>query len=150
MASLGIWTRHTNMRRFAPLIVGAMVAAGIGGYLILSGDPSYRVATYPMPYGRAGMQAGLGGRLEGQANNDGTACFWMGTEQDRLYLIWPAGYSARANPLRIIDDRGRVLALVGDYGQADGLGGGRVPDDAAGRSLVGCPTPQQAWIVAPD
>jgi hypothetical protein len=103
-----------------------------------------------MPQGRIGFEAGLGGRLEGRVNNDGTACFWTGTGQDRLYLIWPAGYSARANPLRILDDRGRVLALVGDYGQADGLGGGLVPDDAARRPLVGCPTPQQAWTVAPD
>src|SRR5437879_13464426 len=142
--------RHTSVRRFAPLLAGLLVAAGIAGYLLLSGDPSYRIAAYPMPYGRAGMQAGLGGRLEGQANHDGTACFWIATEQGRMYLIWPAGYSARTNPLRIIDDRGRVLALSGDYSQAAGLGGGLGPDDPAGRSIVGCPTAHLTWIVAPD
>jgi hypothetical protein len=86
------------------------------------------------------MLAALGGRLEGQANHDGRACFWVASEQDRTCQIWPAGYSARANPLRIIDDRGRVLIRAGDNSQAAGLGGGLGPDDPAVRSIAGCPT----------
>ena len=132
------------------MLAGLLVAAGIGGYLLLSGGPSYRLATYAMPHGRVGMLAALGGRLEGQANHDGTACFWVASEQDRTYLIWPAGYSARANPLRIIDDRGRVLIRASDNSQAAPLGGGLGPYDPAGRSIVGCPTSHLTWIVAPD
>lgn len=138
------------MKLWGPLVAGLLLATGIGGYLVLSADPSYRLATYPMPQGRFGFQAGLGGRLEGRINNDGTACFWMNTEEGQMYLIWPGGYSARAKPPRIIDDRGRVVALVGDYGEADGLGGGLVPDESAGRPILGCPTHHLAWTVAPD
>ncbi len=135
------------MRVWAPAVAGLVAAAGISGYLLLRGDPAYRVATFTTSPSRFGFQAALSGHLEGLVNPDGTACFWMSSEQGRMYLIWPGGYSARAKPTRILDDHGHAIAIVGDDSN---LGGGLVPDESMSKPILGCPTHHLAWLVAPD
>lgn len=58
------------------------------------------------------MQAARGGVLR----SDGR-CFRIGG----LPIVWPHGYTARTDPLRVIDENGQVVARVGDRVR---LGGG--------------------------
>ncbi len=52
--------------------------------------------------------------LQGQVTG-GHACFWVQTASDGVVsLVWPEGYVARDDPLRVEDDTGQVVARVGD------------------------------------
>ena len=81
-----------------------------------------------------GFQARNTGILQGQANPDGTACFWLGTGTNRAVIIWPHGFTARDNPLRLVDGDGREEARVGDRIT---LGGGYLPEDQSS-AVRGC------------
>jgi len=78
--------------------------------------PPSVVVTLPTR-GRTGysMDAAVFGPLK----SDGR-CFTMGS----LAVIWPAGYQARTEPLRVLDDKGH---LVGRVGERVTLGGGEIP-----------------------
>jgi hypothetical protein len=105
---------------------------------------SYKVATWYSPTPSAGFLASVSGSLHGQINSDGSACFWLGSGEDREALLWPPGYSARANPLSIYDKDGHLIASVGDMVT---LGGGLMPDDVIAKGIFGCPkTPLVAAI----
>jgi len=54
------------------------------------------------------------GQIQGEVAN-GHACFWITTPDGAtVSLVWPEGSTARDNPLRVEDDRGRIIAAVGD------------------------------------
>jgi hypothetical protein len=49
------------------------------------------------------------------------ACFWFdGADGTVVSLIWPEGSSAVADPLRVLDAGGNVIATTGDEGVAFG------------------------------
>ncbi len=48
-------------------------------------------------------------------------------------IVWPHGYHAAANPLRVIDNNGQVVARVGDVIT---LNGGTAPRDSTPQQLV--------------
>src|SRR6266550_261025 len=105
-------------------------------------NSSYEVATVSTRPSGARMQSEFSGTLGGQVNHDGTACFWLGSGQNRTVLIWPGGYSGRGAPPSIVDQRGQILASVG---QQVTLGGGTISPAAS--SILGCPPTAEAFEV---
>jgi len=73
------------------------------------------------------------GILNGQANADGTACFWLGPDNSGQALSWPFGYTAGGNPLSVYDDSGSLVASIGQHVV---FAGGLMPDNV--HSIVGC------------
>jgi photosystem II stability/assembly factor-like uncharacterized protein len=69
----------------------------------------------------------LGGGTLGLERLPGQACFWVspgGCDFAKTALVWPHGFSARDNPVRLIGPDGQILAHVGDLAT---LGGGSPP-----------------------
>jgi hypothetical protein len=97
---------------------------------------SYKVATWYSPTPEIGFLSSSTGVLRGQTNADGSACFWLGSGEDRAALLWAPGYSARDNPLSIFDAKGHRIATVGELVT---LGGGLAPDDVIAKGIFGCP-----------
>ena len=93
-----------------------------------SDGPVYKIATATQRSGVMSL-ANAVGVLDGKLNADGTACFWLGGSA----LSWPDGYSARRNPLAVYDDRGNVVATVG---QKVSMAGGLMSDNV--NSINGC------------
>jgi hypothetical protein len=122
------------------------VLLGVGFWSVTHSDQvaaSYRIATQSRD---ANFLALLGPAiLEGQANNDGTACLWVGNRIDRLVLIWPRGYTAQGQPLTVLGADGKA---VGRVGQRVAVGGGFSVQPSSGhRPVLGCGTPTKAWLV---
>lgn len=72
-----------------------------------------------------GMDALAIGNLAGEIRG-GTVCFWLeptsgSVDGPRTALLWPFGFGALADPLRLTGPDAQVIAAVGD---AVGLGGG--------------------------
>jgi hypothetical protein len=105
-------------------------------------NSSYKVATVSTWPPGASMQAEFSGILGGQVNHDGTACFWLGNGQSRTVLIWPGGYSGRGTPPSIVDQRGQILASVGQHVT---LGGGTITPVTS--YILGCPPAAEAFEV---
>jgi hypothetical protein len=64
--------------------------------------------------GTRGATLDLVGGLQGSVTK-GKACFWVtASDGSTVSLVWPAGSTARVDPLRVEDSTGRVLATVGD------------------------------------
>jgi hypothetical protein len=102
---------------------------------------NYKIATHA---NGISLLAGLDSTLQGQANDDGTACFWVAYGLGRMALVWPNGYTAKGSPLAIYDERGVRAAVVGSHLTA---GGGLLPADFRGQPL-GCVGVFRAfWIV---
>ena len=97
---------------------------------------SYKVATWYGTTPSIGSLSSGTGRLSGQTNADDSACFWLGSGEDRAALLWPPGYSARGNPLSVFDAKGHLIATVGEVITLDG---GAAPDDVTARGIFGCP-----------
>jgi hypothetical protein len=73
-------------------------------------------------------------------NTDGTACLWLGEGVDRIALVWPDGYVARASPLEVLDEHGTQVAVVGSkVTLTGGLG--------ATGTVTGCESIVQTWAV---
>jgi hypothetical protein len=71
--------------------------------------------------------------IRGTLSSDGQ-CFWIGTRNiHATVVIWPYGYRAATNPLRIIDNNGHVFARIG---KVVSLGGGGVPTNLSPKQLV--------------
>jgi hypothetical protein len=71
---------------------------------------------------------GFGGRLGGEP-----PCLWLEYDTgQRTIVIWPAGFTARADPVRIVAPDGQVIATVGDL-----IEGGGAP--GRGGPVPGCP-----------
>jgi hypothetical protein len=60
-----------------------------------------------------------------------------------MALIWPKGYAAQDEPLRIFDEKGHP---VGEVGKQIALGGG--PGRSPYGSVVGCGEANQVWVVS--
>ena len=117
---------------------------------------TFRVATAPAPSAFF-HTARAEGRLGGQVNLDGTACFWLGAGSDREALSWPYGFTARggllnlAGPLASASPIGRLAVYsetggrVAEVGQYVVMGGGLLGGD--GRSIVGCSGFAELWGV---
>jgi hypothetical protein len=99
---------------------------------LAAGMVRYRIATASRP-GMASMLALASGKLDGQVNPDGTACFWLGDGTNRYAIFWPFGFSAAGLPLTVYDTDGRKAATVG---QEVSMGGGNGPDGTA--NPLGC------------
>lgn len=97
---------------------------------------SYKVATWHGTTPSAGSLTSGSGLLGGQHNVDGSACFWLGTGDDRAALLWPPGYSAGGSPLSIFDEKGQKIATVGEVVTLDG---GVAPEDVISKGIFGCP-----------
>jgi hypothetical protein len=93
-----------------------------------------------------GMEAQLTGRLEGDADS---GCVWIApsepmAEGERIAVVWPRGFSAEWQPLRIYRDGGELVAEEGD---PIVTGGGftatereRVPEE--------CRSSGEVWLVS--
>jgi len=88
------------------------------------GMARYRIATASRP-GGSYMLALFSGKLDGQVNPNGTACFWLGVGTDRYAISWPFGFSAAGPPLTLYNSDGRKGATIG---QQVSIGGGGAPD----------------------
>jgi hypothetical protein len=83
----------------------------------------YRIASESRPGGAYNL-ALTSGKLDGQVNRDGTACFWLGDGTNRYAISWPFGFSAAGPPLTVYNADGRKVATIGRRvsmgGSADG------------------------------
>jgi hypothetical protein len=135
--------------------VALTVAIVLAAVWASAGSVTFRVATVPAPSN--GSQLALAtGPLGGQANLDGTACFWLGTGQ-REAILWPYGFTARgsllsvAGPLAAPTPAGRLGvydrsgARVAEIGQIVNLVGGVLSNDV--RSITGCAGFARVWRV---
>lgn len=66
-----------------------------------------------------GEDAFVGGRLQGSPHIDG-GCVWLEDAGSRFAVLWPPGYSARFDPLRLVNERGDVIAREGDLIRSGG------------------------------
>ncbi len=132
--------RVQDLRRFWPAVAITAMAVSTIALLAVVGTvifpKSYKVATWYSRTPEIGFLSSGTGVLGGQSNADGSACFWLGSGEDRSALLWPPGYSARANPLSIFDKNGHLIATVGEVVT---LGGGLAPDDVIAKGIFGCP-----------
>jgi hypothetical protein len=104
-----------------------------------SGEP------FPLPTyepAEVGMMAQISGVLEADAENK---CVWLrvpepydDTGDTKLSIVWPAGYTARTDPIRIYGADGELVATEGD----EILMGGGI-GSAGDRCRVGSST----WVV---
>ncbi len=101
--------------------------------------------SFPLPTSEPaeiGMLAEIKGVLEADAENN---CVWLrvpepydDTGDTKLSIVWPAGYTARTDPIRIYEANGELVATEGDeIRMGGGIGG---PGD---RCRVGSST----WVV---
>jgi hypothetical protein len=68
----------------------------------------------PLPKMR--MLAGLHGVLEGSEAGPDRWCLWVRSESgSRVPLVWPAGFSARLDPLEVLNATGETFAHVGEH-----------------------------------
>jgi hypothetical protein len=85
--------------------------------------------------------------LLGQVNRDDTACLWVIDSPERTVLIWPTGYTARGDPLTVLDAAGNPVAVVGRQMQ---FGGGfSIQGDRSPKAVLGCGNVSLAWNVGP-
>jgi hypothetical protein len=129
-----------------------LLAVGWAG----TGTIPYRLATATAP-SNVMLTARLDGVLSGQANIDGTTCFWVGDGPDRTALSWPWGWTARGSPLAAAWGwvHADALSRLGVYDEGDGqvaavgqriaMGGGLMADNV--RSLRGCSGFSRFWAV---
>src|SRR5262245_12393951 len=128
-------------RRISLAVLGLLIVCflsdacgGVHRVITPSDSGVLRVATRQSQASPAAVTDGL---LSGTVNRDGTACFYLEGASIRMALWWPAGFSGRQNPLRVIDNHGLIVAKVGDHVT---FGGGLSPSPA-GAPLLGCGNP---------
>jgi hypothetical protein len=63
-------------------------------------------------------------------------CVYGDAGAERVGLIWPFGYYAMSDPLRVFDNDGRLVAREGDLIESGGGGGPREGPDVCGTSNV--------------
>jgi hypothetical protein len=151
-------TETAHRRITMPILLALTLATvlAFSAVWVWTGTATYRVATAPTP-SDVFFTARTEGRLGGQVNFDGTACFWLGEGSHGRALLWPYGFRARGSRLilaesiasvapigglAVYDANGRRVAEVGQYVV---MGGGRLHDDV--RSIVGCSGFSEFWGV---
>lgn len=100
------------------------------------------IATYD-PNGSISMASLIVGTIRGTVNSDRTACFRIAEDPHQVPMIWPAGYSAGIDPLRVVDGLGKTVAVDGQHVR---LPGGTA-DFATSRTVLGCGEAKQAAAV---
>src|SRR5262249_21389612 len=85
--------------------------------------------------------ARITGVLAGQVNGDGTACFWFENGNQREVIVWPHGFTALDNPLRLLNGDDREVVTVG---QRITLGGGFSLDE----HVSGCDGNYRTWVTS--
>ena len=134
-------------RRVAALLLVVAFAA-LGASCSRELSQRIDVPTTRSPEG-SGMRALFVGTFVG---DEETGCVWLLPEQQdakdydpvRVAVVWPAGFSARTNPLRLYDAKGRLVAREGEPLR---LGGGLVP--AAGFEGLGrCGLGESVWVTS--
>jgi hypothetical protein len=102
----------------------------VAALLLLAGCSS-RIAL-PTHVGGQGA-IGFGGTLGGDP-----PCLWLENGGRRWVVIWPAGFTARDDPLRVVAPDGSAIATVGDSveGGADLRSRGPVPGCGIADSVV--------------
>lgn len=123
------------------LLVALVLASACGNVARTDSERTYKIATSSS---QVNLTAQVSGLLQAQANDDGTACVWFEDGPSRMALVWPLGYSARGNPLSVLDGTGHIVATAG---QSIQLGGGLRPDSSGGDPVTGCTGTLRAWIV---
>jgi hypothetical protein len=123
--------------------VGGVIAAAVAVAACTPGQAppqhtTYTIATHPNGISQL---ARLDSTLQGQANSDHTACFWVEDGISRMGLIWPNAFSARSDPLSVVDDRRTLVAEVGSHVT---FGGGLMPADYRG-PVMGCHADFDQW-----
>jgi hypothetical protein len=93
-----------------------------------------------------GMEAKLAGRLEGDAD---TGCVWIVpsepiSEGDRIAVVWPRGFSAEWEPLRIYREGGELVAEEGD----SIVTGGGFTTTASDRLPEDCRSGGEIWLLS--
>lgn len=117
-----------------------------------SPDPgSLRIATWDPDGGGNVAGYGVTGSLSGMVNGDGTACFYVDTTSvggaARYVLVWPKGYSARDDPLRVVDTAGRTVLSVGQPFDFGGFG----QNPRAPSAVLGCGKPRYViYMLGPE
>lgn len=104
-----------------------------------------RIPVRETPVGGLVRTASLSGRLEGQVGEGETACLWIDSSAGRRVLVWPAGYRAAADPLRVLDPDGRTVVTVGD--QVTSAGGVQIRPPADTEALAACGDYRSLWGV---
>lgn len=99
---------------FAVLVLQACTQGGTEGS---SADAS----VVPIPTqtdGFGGEDARITGVLQGDASE---GCLWLeGPDGERTSVLWPPGYAAMFDPVRLVGPEGDVVANGGDQLQAGG------------------------------
>ncbi len=103
---------------------------------------AFRIATAPPD---SQLLTILNGQLSAQVSNDGTACLSVTFGQSRTAVIWPAGFTARGNPIAVYDADGKLLAVAG---QQVKVGGGLVSSSQS-RKAPGCAGISQTIVAGP-
>ena len=115
------------------VLISFVPVAGLSACVSSSpGGGSYRIASASVRSDIINM-ARAEGILNGEANADGSACFWLGPNNGAQALSWPFGYTAGGSPLSVYDDSGRSVASVGHHVV---FAGGLLPDSV--HSILGC------------
>lgn len=91
----------------------------------------------------SGMAALIVGTIRGTANSDQTACFRLAEDPHQLPMVWPAGYSASTDPLRVVDRLGKTVAVDGQHVK---LAGGTA-DLTTKHAILGCGDASQILVV---
>lgn len=125
------------------------VGAGCGG--TSDGDAASvgPLPTTENPEG-TGLEAPLGGRLEGDAD---TGCVWLVSREyeadvpgGRVATVWPRGFTALWDPLRLMRSTGEVAAVEGDVVRT---GGGLVPMSPPVPPIPSaCWNGDEVWVVS--
>jgi hypothetical protein len=89
----------------------------------------------------SGLTAEISGTMRGTVNSDRTACFRM-AEEPNLPMVWPAGYSASTDPLRVVDRLGKTVAVDGQHVS---LAGGTA-DLGTSQAILGCGNATQVLL----
>src|ERR1700682_488104 len=125
------------------LLVSAvlMLALGLDACGAQSAPPELAIAT-DSQVRTVQMTALIIGTMRGTVNGDGTACFRL-DEVHQLPMFWPKGYSARSNPLRVVDGHGKTVAVDGELVK---LSGGTA-DLSKSQVILGCGESKQVLVV---
>ena len=134
-----------SRRGAALLLVVAFAALGAS----CSRESSQRI---DVPTTRIPEETGFTALFVGTlAGDEEAGCVWLLPEQQgekdydpvRVAVVWPAGFSARTNPLRLYDAKGRLVAREGKLRLGGGYG------SAAGFEELGrCRLGESVWITS--
>ena len=126
-----------------PLVAAGCGGTSDGGASVVS--PSLPTTDHPEG---TGLDARLEGRLEGRAD---TGCVWLVPDEadlpgGRVATVWPRGFTALWDPLRLMRRDGELVATEGDVLLT---GGGLVPMSPPVPPVPEpCRTGDRVWMVS--